>query len=79
LKEIGVPDYNMFSIHNLRKTSEMYFLSLGIPIEKTLKIFGHSSVISFKHYLSSDVFSFEEKREIHEIMGDIKERLSNSY
>jgi integrase len=75
LKLIGLPDWQMLSLHNIRKTSENWLLALGIDWNKILKQFGHSSNISLKHYLSSDIFSFEEKREIHSILGDIREKM----
>jgi len=75
LKKIGIPDYKMFSIHNIRKTAENWLIALGIDWNKVIKQFGHSPNISLKHYLSSDIFGFDEKREISQILGDIREKM----
>jgi len=74
LKKVGIKDYKMFSVHNIRKTSEMWLLSLDVDSFKVIKHFGHSSAIALKHYLSSDVFNWEDKRMIRQIMGDIYEK-----
>lgn len=79
LIKAGIPDWEMFSLHNVRKTSENWLLALGIEWNKVIKQFGHNSTVSLKHYLSSDIFSFDEKRMIAEIMGDIRERLIGGY
>jgi len=71
LEKAGIKDYDMFSVHNVRKTSEMWLISLDIDSFKIVKHFGHSREIALKHYLSSDVFTYEEKNQIRELLGDL--------
>jgi len=71
LRKAGIPDWQMFSVHNIRKTAEMWLLSIGMDSFKVVKRFGHSREVALKHYLSSDVFSFEEKQQIKEILGEL--------
>lgn len=75
LKKIGLPDWQMLSLHNVRKTNENWLLAMGVAWNKVIKQLGHSANVSLRHYLSSDIFSFEEKRQIREIMGDIREKM----
>jgi len=74
LKEIGVADWDMFSSHNIRKTAEMWCLTLGMDSFKVVKRFGHSREIALKHYLSSDIFSLEDKQMIKQFLGDLDKR-----
>jgi len=71
LKKIGMPDWIMFSVHNIRKTTEMYLLALGVEAEKVAKHMGHSVLIAQKHYTSVEIFNWEDKSEMREIIGDL--------
>jgi len=75
LKDVGVPDYEMFSVHNLRKTNENWLLAMGIDLYKILKQLGHTYDVSMEHYLSTDVFGFDEKDMINNIMGDLPQKM----
>jgi len=74
LKEIGLPDYKMLSVHSVRKTLETWLLSLNIDGMKIIRHFGHSFAIAGKHYVSPDVFNFEDKRMMRMVIGDLYER-----
>ena len=71
LIKAGIKDYDMFSVHNVRKTLESWLSALEIPINKLTKHFGHSLVIADKHYVSPDIFSFEDKQMMRQIIGDL--------
>lgn len=71
LKAIGIPDWQMISTHNIRKTSETWLLSLDIDSLKVTKKFGHSKDVALQHYIQSDMFSLEDKILIKEILGDV--------
>ncbi len=71
LKKAGFQDWEMFSIHNCRKTLETWLLALDIDGFKIIKHFGHSFAIAAKHYVSPDIFSWEDKTTMREIIGDI--------
>lgn len=74
LKKSGIPDWDMFSVHNVRKTAETWLLALGIDSFKIVKHFGHTATIALKHYVSPDLFRFEDKQEMREIIGDLYQK-----
>jgi len=71
LKEVGIADYTMFSVHNVRKTLETWLISLDIDSLKIIKHFGHSMNVAAKFYVSSDTFNYEDKKIIREVIGDL--------
>lgn len=74
LQKAGIPDYMMFSLHNVRKTLETWLVSLNIDSFKIVKHFGHSMTIAARHYVSPDIFSWEERKQMREIIGDLYAR-----
>jgi len=71
LKEIGVADWIMFSVHNVRKTLETWLIALDVDSMKITKHFGHSVQVASKYYISPDAFNFEDKKLMREIIGDL--------
>lgn len=71
LQKAGIQDWDMFSVHNVRKTLETWLLALDVDSFKIIKHFGHSFAVAAKHYVSPDIFSFEDKQIMREIIGDI--------
>ena len=71
LKKIGVKEWMAFSLHNIRKTLENYLLALGVNEVKVSKHMGHDISTMIQHYVSADVFSFEEKKQMRLIIGDL--------
>lgn len=76
LKRAGIKDWDMFSLHNVRKTLETWLIALGVDSFNIVKHFGHSINIAMKHYVSPDIFSWEEKKQIRMIIGDLYEKRS---
>ena len=74
LQRAGIKDYLNFSVHNVRKTTEVWLLALDIDSLKVAKHMGHTIAISEKHYVSPDTFNFEDRQKIREIIGDIYQR-----
>jgi integrase len=74
LLKVGIKDYQMFSVHNCRKTLETWLLAMDVDSFKLVKHFGHSINIALKHYVSPDIFSYEDKRQIRSIIGDLFEK-----
>lgn len=66
-----IKDYDLFSIHSIRKTSETWALSLGIDVMILSKRFGHNLITMYQHYSQSDAYTYKEKDEIKEIFGDV--------
>ncbi len=76
LKKIGIKDYYMFSIHNIRKTLETWLKSLGVDITTLEKHFGHDINTAKNHYIQEDIYTFKEKDSMKDIIGDLSERLT---
>lgn len=74
LKESEIKDYYMFSIHNIRKTLETWLMALGVDGLSITAHIGHSMQTAASHYVSADVFSWEEKSKMREIIGDLYRR-----
>ena len=70
----GLNNPNDFSPHNLRKTLEVWLMSLGIGDLPLTAHIGHDIKTAASHYVSPDIFSWEEKRRMREIIGDLYER-----
>jgi len=71
LRKAGIQDWDMFSVHNVRKTLETWLLSLDIDSFKIIKHFGHTANVAIKHYVSSDIFNWEDKQQMRKIIGDL--------
>lgn len=74
LQRAGIDDYMMFSIHNIRKTLETWLMALGVDGLTITSHIGHSMQTAASHYVSPDVFSWEEKKVMREIIGDLYRR-----
>ena len=74
LRDIGLQDYKMFSVHTVRKTLETWLIALDIDSLKIVKHFGHTLNIAAQHYVSPDTFSWEDKGLIRNIIGDLYQR-----
>ena len=62
-----------FSPHTLRKTLEVWLMALGNDSMKLLAHFGHDMNTAAAHYVSPDIFSWEDKRKIKQILEDLYE------
>ena len=77
LKEIGIKDYYMFSIHNIRKTLATWLLALGADGFKVAQYLGHDANTLRTSYATPDVFSFEEKDSMKLVLGDLVEKMNS--
>jgi len=71
LQNAGIKDWQMFSIHNIRKTFENWLMGLDVDGLKITAHVGHSMQTAAGHYISPEVFTWEEKTMIREIIGDL--------
>jgi integrase len=71
LQSIKIPDWKMFSVHNVRKTLETWLISLDVDSLKVAKHFGHSIAVASKFYVSSDTFNYEDKQTIRDVIGGL--------
>ena len=74
LQEARIKDWQMFSIHNIRKTLEIWLMALSVDGLTITAHVGHSMQTAAGHYISPDVFSWEEKSKMREIIGDLYRR-----
>lgn len=72
LKRIGIKDWYMFSIHNIRKTHGNYLKALSKTSESEIcKRLGHDYNTFLKSYVSSDIFTFKDLKDMELILGDL--------
>jgi len=69
-----IKDKDNFSVHSVRKTTEVWLLSLGIDSLKVSKHMGHTIQVAQKYYVSPDTFNWEDKKQMRDIIGDLYER-----
>ena len=74
LQNSKIKDWQMFSIHNIRKTFEVWLMALNVDGLTITAHVGHSMQTAAGHYVSPDVFSWEEKSKMREIIGDLYRR-----
>lgn len=70
-KEAGIKDYDNFSCHNLRKTTEMYLVTMGINPMAIISHIGHNIDMAMTHYVSSSLFTNEDRILIKSIMDNL--------
>lgn len=70
----GIKDYWNISSHTFRKTLEVWLMSLGTDGLVLTAHFGHDMKTASQHYVSPDIFSWEEKKQMREIIGDLYQR-----
>ena len=71
LKKIGIKDYKMFSVHNIRKTHGNWLVTHDFTMPKVCTRLGHTPNVFLKSYGSSDIFNDKDKEDIREILGDL--------
>lgn len=70
LKEIGVKDYYMFSVHNIRKTLENWLMSMDVSPAKLMLHFGHDMHTATRHYLFSQNIK-QNREKIRQVIGGL--------
>ena len=70
----GIADYQNFSAHSIRKTLETWLMALGVDGLRLTAHIGHDIRTAAQHYVSPDIFSFDEKKKMRLVIGDLYER-----
>jgi integrase len=70
MQKANIKNWQMLSVHSIRKTSENWALSLGIDSMILSTRFGHNIVTQYEHYSQSDAFTPKEKEQIRQLYGD---------
>jgi len=71
LEKAKIKDKENFTVHSVRKTLEVWLLSLGIDSMKVAKHMGHTIEVAQKYYVSPDTFNWEDKRMMRQIIGGL--------
>lgn len=74
LQRVGIKDYQMFSIHNIRKTHGNWLKALGVDGAEICTRLGHDYNTFLRAYSSPDVFSLDEQDKIRTLLGDLYRR-----
>jgi len=74
LKKAKIDDWVMFSIHNIRKTIETWLIALDVNSMRISSHMGHDISTALQHYVSPDVFSYDEKGQMKDVIGDLYEK-----
>lgn len=67
----GIKDWKDFSCHNIRKTTEMWLISLGINHLAIVAHLGHTILVASTYYVSTQLFSKEDIILIGTIFGNL--------
>lgn len=72
VKQAGIKDVYNFSLHNIRKTYGMYHRTLISDTGELTFRMGHDLDTFLSHYGSSLIFTDSERRQINQILGEVK-------
>jgi len=73
-EKAGIRDYYNISSHTMRKTLEVWLMALGVDSLPLTAHMGHDIATASQYYVSPDIFSWEEKEEMRQIIGDLYRR-----
>lgn len=70
-KLAGIKDFHNISSHTFRKTLEVWLMALGVDALPLTAHIGHDIRTAAMHYVSPDIFSWEDKKLMREHIGDL--------
>jgi len=70
-KAAGLQHPADFSAHNLRKTLEVWLMSLGVGDLALTAHLGHDIRTAASHYVSPNIFNWKDKNGMRDIIGDL--------
>lgn len=73
-KESGMKDYWNISSHTFRKTLEVWLMALGVDSLPLVAHIGHDIKTAAQYYVSPDIFSWEDKQMMRDVIGDLYQR-----
>lgn len=71
LEKIGIKDFKMFSVHNIRKTHGNWLVAHEVHMAKICKRLGHTADVFLHAYASADIFNDKDREGIKKILGDL--------
>lgn len=69
--KLNIKNPEDLSAHTLRKTFEVWLMSLGVDSLPLTAHLGHDIATAAGHYVSPDIFSWEDKKLMRLILGDL--------
>jgi len=73
-KKAGIKDFWNISSHTFRKTLETWLMALGVDGLVLTAHFGHDMKTAAQHYVSPDIFTWDDKKRMREVIGDLYAR-----
>ena len=70
----GIKDFWNISSHTFRKTLEVWLMALGVDGLPLTAHIGHDLKTAAQYYVSPDIFSWDDKKKMRMIIGDLYER-----
>ena len=74
LQRIGIKDWYMFSLHNIRKSHGTWLNAIGVQMAEICLRLGHDYNTFLKDYGSPEIFDFKDKQNIRLVLGDLYQR-----
>lgn len=69
----GIKDYWNISSHTFRKTLEVWLMALNVDSLRLTAHIGHDIKTASQYYVSPDIFSWDDKKKMRMIIGDLYE------
>jgi len=73
-KKAKIKDPQDISSHTFRKTLEVWLMSLGVADIPLTAHLGHDIRTAASHYVSPDIFTWDDRKSMRLIIGDLYER-----
>jgi integrase len=68
---VGIKEYWMYSIHNIRKTHGNWLKALGVDGAEICTRLGHDYNTFLNNYASPNIFNYQDKLNMRLILGDL--------
>lgn len=73
-RKAGIKDFQNITSHTFRKTLECWLMALGVDALPLTAHLGHDIKTAAQNYVSPDIFTKEDRREMRVVIGDLYDR-----
>lgn len=70
-KRAGIKNPQDISSHTFRKTLEVWLMALGVDSLRLTAHLGHDIRTASQHYVSPDIFDWDDKKKMRIVIGDL--------